>query len=390
MSKPDEETSEAPQQEPQRDQEPDQERQPNQEPQPDSQKPASERPASASEVPLASDAEVYRRALLVLGLGVVILAAMVGIRGRSIAKAQEAPTPSVAEAPAPPPSQAPAKEAPAKAAQRLDQRVGRCGPLDPTAEDHFAEPRELSLGRAWIPKEGGHDTDFGYDVLIHFHGHKPARKIVQPFSDRLVYVGIDLGTLTGDYSKPLSNEEKFLDLQHSLRLALQKHSGKEKAHIRTLTISGWSAGVGAVPTLLKRFSADIDALILLDGLHAGWKLDKPTDGSASSVEPRYLSPVVAFAKQALAGEKRLVITHSEVPTEGYAPIRVTADRLLQALDLERQPFDPGADEFGRFSYVQQGGFTLWAHHGSEERGHCAQLVLLQDALEQRVLPWLKT
>ncbi|MGE0327833.1 MAG: hypothetical protein AB7K71_32930 [Polyangiaceae bacterium] len=376
MSEPEEDTSDAP--EPQPELEPEADEQP------------SERPTSASEAPLASDAEVYRRTLLVLGVGGLILAALVGIRGRSIAKANEAPTASVVEAPAPPPAETAPPEQPAKAMQRLDQRVGRCGPLDPTAPDHFAEPRELSLGRAWIPREGGHDTDFGYDVLIHFHGHKPARKLVQPFSDRLVYVGIDLGTLTGDYSKPLSTDETFLDLEHSLRLALQKHTGKEKAHVRTLTISGWSAGVGAVPTLLKRFSADIDALILLDGLHAGWKLDKPTDGTASSVEPRYLSPVIAFAKQALAGEKRLVITHSEVPTEGYAPTRVTADRLLQALELQRQPFDSGPDEFGRFAYVQQGGFTLWAHHGSEERGHCAQLVLLQDALEQRVLPWLKT
>lgn len=340
---------------------------------------------------LASDAEVYRRALLVLGVGALILAALVGIRGRSIARASQAPEPSVA-APSPPPAPSPSAtpDAPASAPPRLDQRVGRCGPLDPTAPDHFAEPRELSLGQVWIPREGGHDADFGYDVLIHFHGHKPARKIVQPFSDRLVYVGIDLGTLTGDYSKPLSKEETFLDLQHSLRLALQKHSGNEKAHVRSLTLSGWSAGVGAIPTLLKRFSADIDALILLDGLHAGWKLDKPTDGTAASVEVHYLTPVISFAKQALANQKSLVITHSEVPTEGYAPTHVTADRLLEALELRRQPFDPGADEFGRFSYVQQGGFTLWAHHGSEERGHCAQLVLLQDALQRRVLPWLES
>ncbi len=347
--------------------------------------------ASTSEAPLSSDAEVYRRALLVLGVGVLILAALIGIRGRSLAQASQAPAPSVAvEAPPAAPSERPAAEPDVHPPARLDQRVGRCGPLDPKTPDHFAEPRELSLGRAWIPTEGGHDADFGYDVLVHFHGHKPARKIVQPFSDRLVYVGIDLGTLTGDYSKPLSKDDAFQDLLHSLRIALQKHTGKQKAHVRTLTLSGWSAGVGAIPTLLKRFSADIDALVLLDGLHAGWKLDKPTDGTAASVEVRYLTPVIAFAKQAIAGEKRLVITHSEVPTEGYAPTRVTADRLLQALDLKRQPFDPGPDEFGRFSYVQQGGFTLWAHHGSEERGHCAQLVLLHDALEQRVLPWLKT
>lgn len=351
------------------------------------QEPAESQPA------LASDAEVYRRALLVVGVGALILAALVGIRGRSIAQASQPPVPSAAASlpdHAPALAAPPETPAPAKQRARLDQRLGRCGPLDPSTPNHFAEPRELSLGRAWIPKAGGHDPDFGYDVLIHFHGHKPARKLVQAFSDRLVYVGIDLGTLTGDYSKPLSKDETFLDLQRSLRLALQKHSGKEKAHIRTLTLSGWSAGVGAIPTLLKRFSADIDALVLLDGLHAGWKLDKPTDGTASSVEVHYLTPVVTFAKLALTGKKRLVLTHSEVPTEGYAPTRVTADRLLQALDLRRQPIDPGADEFGRLSYVERSGFSLWAHRGSEERGHCAQLVLLQDALEQRVLPWLET
>src|SRR5690606_7506930 len=131
----------------------------------------------------------------------------------------------------------PAPEAPRTA--RLDQRVEGCGPVAPTAVDHFDEPRELSLGRAWLPKRGGHDQSFGYDVLIHFHAHKAARKIVQPFSDRLVLVGIDLGTMTGDYSKPLSKPDTFTDLRSSLTLALQKHSGEKAAHIKSLSISGW-------------------------------------------------------------------------------------------------------------------------------------------------------
>ena len=124
------------------------------------QEPAESQPA------LASDAEVYRRALLVVGVGALILAALVGIRGRSIAQASQPPVPSAAASlPDHAPALAAPPEAPAKQRARLDQRLGRCGPLDPTTPNHFAEPRELSLGRAWIPKTGGHDPDFGYEIV---------------------------------------------------------------------------------------------------------------------------------------------------------------------------------------------------------------------------------
>lgn len=337
--------------------------------------------------PLHSDREVYRRSLIVLAFGLLISGSLLGLRGRAGADPAAPPSEPSATALVAPRASAPPTPA-VPETPRLDERVERCGPVAPTATDHFGAPRELSLGRAWIPRRGGHDPSFGYDVLIHFHAHKAARKIVQPFSDRLVFVGVDLGDMTGDYSKPLSEAEVFTDLRASITSALRHQSGHETAHIKSLSVSGWSAGVGAVPTLLKRFSAEIDALILLDGLHAGWKLDKPTDGTQASVEVSYLTPVIRFAKLALAGDKQLIISHSDVPTEGYAPTRVTADRLLSELKLERTLQDPGQDTFGRWGSVDQGGFALWAHHGSAERGHCAELVLLADALEARVLPWL--
>ncbi len=330
--------------------------------------------------PALSEWEPYRRALVLLALGAVAFGALLAIRGvaappRALAAAPSA-SPTLA-VPAPPPSE-PAAATPPR--PRLDQRVERCGPVTPPGEDHFAAPRELSMGEIWIPKQGGHDASHGFDVVVHFHGKRAAKRALRPLSDRVALVGIDLGTLTGHYSKPFDDAEAFRDLRSSITRALERHTGQPEAHIKRLVLSGWSAGVGAIPTLLKRFSEDIAGVALLDGLHAGWRLDQPSDLTERSVEARYLTPVLRYAQAALRGERWLFVSHSHVPTTGYAPTSVTADRLLRELGLPRRVVDPGDDDYGVTSEVRRGGFTLEGRLGADERAHCAQLVLLADAL----------
>lgn len=339
---------------------------------------------SEDPLPLPSEWEPYRRALVLLALGAVTFGSLLGIRG--VAAAPRAQTPAQSAAPPLPAPDPTSVAAVVPARPRLDQRVERCGPITPPGEDRFGAPHELSIGNIWIPKRGGHTSGHGYHVVVHFHAERAARRALRPLSGRLAFVGIDLGTVTGHYSKPFGDTDSFRDLKASIQRALVKQSGEPQAHIASLILSGWSAGVGAVSVLLKRFSDEIAGVALLDGLHAGWRLDQPTDGSERSVEARYLTPVLRYASAALRDERWLFISHSHVPTTDYAPTSVTADRLLKELQLTRRVVDPGDDDYGVTSLVRRGGFTLEGRLGADERAHCAQLALLADALSERLPP----
>jgi hypothetical protein len=87
------------------------------------------------------------------------------------------------------------------------------------------------------------------------------------------------------------------------------------------------------PTSAQR----VDALLVLDGAHAGFV---PDHGRA--VDPAGIAPFVAFAKEAAAGRKLMWITHSDIDTYDYSSSTESADAILAALGVRREPVDASA------------------------------------------------
>ena len=256
-----------------------------------------------------------------------------------------------------------------------------CYPPDPLGLGPYAPFKNLSMGRIAIPQRGGHTADMGYDVLIQFHGHSPVRKTLVQVARGVVYVGIDRGFGSGPYSDAFGNPDVFKTLLGSIEATLKHSSGDPRAHIRHLALSAWSAGYGAVNEILKHGDDRIDAVVLLDGLHAAWNpAARSHDAGVTSLSSLPLTPTFLFAKKALAGEKLFLFTHSEVVPEGYPSTHQTADLLLHDLGLTRTEVDPGNDRFGQTGTVDEKGFHLWSFRGANEEAHCSHITYIARAL----------
>ena len=246
-------------------------------------------------------------------------------------------------------------------------------------------------GRLFLPSEGGHSGDFGYDVLVHFHGAEPVRKTLVQVSEGLVYLGIDLGLASGPYERAYEHAPAFAYLRAGVEKALRAHAGDERAHIRHLGLSAWSAGYGAVNAVLRHHAAEVDAVILLDGLHADFVADKPRS-SLDSLSASHLAPTFAFAEAALRGEKIFFFSHSHVDPVDYASTARTGELLLAALGLEKTrvpDLEPG-NAFGLRAFVDQGGFHLRDYDGRNEHAHCAHTRFVEEPLVDLLAPAWQT
>lgn len=336
-----------------------------------------------------SDGEIYKRALAVAGVGLGLVALAVGTGASTGARAMLAhlSLPDLPLAVAAP------QAAEVLSARPLDEALRakgfhECNPHDPIGLGPYTPYKNLNVGRIAIPQKGGHTASMGYDVVIHFHGHSAVRKTLVQVSRGVAYVGIDKGLGSGPYSQAFANSAVYPALLRSIESALKLHTRDEATHVRKVVLSAWSAGYGAVNEILKHGDERVDAVVLLDGLHAAWNPARAKrDGTVASLSSHSLAPTFDFAKKALRGEKLFFFTHTNVNPETYPSTRMTADLLLHELGLERSPVDPRGDKFGQSGTVDRGGFHLWSYNGTDERAHCSHIPLIAKALAQIEAQW---
>jgi hypothetical protein len=337
-----------------------------------------------------SDAQIFKRALAIALLGLGGTAALVGA-GSAVEPAramlERFSSPLMAK------SQRESAAAPAREPEALTEALRRkgfheCNPHDPIGMGPYARYRNLNEGRIAIPQKGGYTDDMGYDVIVHFHGQSPVRKTLVQVSRGVVFVGVDKGIGSGRYSNAFAQRDVFRTLLRSVDGALRKHTGDERAHIRHLGLSAWSAGYGAINEILKYDADRVDAVVLLDGLHAAWNpAAKKKDGSLGSVRAGPIEPTFRFAARALAGEKLFVFTHGSVDPEKYPSTEATANLLLARLKLEREKLDPANDPFGQTGTVDVRGFHLWSFQGQNEAAHCTHIRHIARAVQLLEQAW---
>lgn len=272
----------------------------------------------------------------------------------------------------------------AEQVQTLDEARGfnECFLPDPAGLGPYAPYQRIRgqvPGRIAIPQRGGHTADLGFDVVVHFHGGDAVRKRFVPSVTGAVFVAIDLGLGSGAYSEGLAPRHRWGHILSEIHRALRVHTGDERAHVRHLALTSWSAGYGAVNEILKRHGdAGIEAVVLLDSMHVGQNLARPrSDESLEALSADSLRALFDFAAKAVKGEKTFVLTHSNiVPAEGYASVRRSADLLLHELGLERTPQVRLVGLMDQLTTVDRGRLHVWGFEGRYERAHCAHTTLL--------------
>lgn len=245
----------------------------------------------------------------------------------------------------------------------------------------------MSMGQVLLPHQGGISKNGQFDVVIHFHGHEPIRKEFVKTAKGVVLVGIDLGIGSGAYQAPFSSPATFTNLLTSIENAVARHAGRPSAKIRKLALSSWSAGYGAIEQILRQPAGKkVDALILLDSVHAGY-----TDEQAHTLKTDQLTPFVDFARRAAKKQTFMFLSHSSIIPPGYASTTEVAEHVTKQLGGKLKKANKqdvlGLDMIDRFD---KGNFHVRGYTGDDKPDHCAHIGLMAGVVKNHLEPRWKS
>jgi hypothetical protein len=304
----------------------------------------------------------------VLAAAAPLLVRMTGIA------AQTAPPPS-------PPPAASQNPSPMVEATRTHERLTQRALGGDTAS--FVGPNGKPVS-VWIP--GDARSKESIDVVIHFLGAAwlPEQAVADLKGPAAVVV--HLGAGSGVYDRAFSDPAAFDSLLAGVTRSISGLMGKP-ARIGHITLSGFSAGHGAVRAILRqsRHFDRVSAVLLLDGMHTSYIPEGTPVAAGGSLDSTNLVALRDFARAAQRGEKRFVVTHSEIFPGTFASTTETADWILSSLGLHRTPvLRWGPRGMQQLSEVRAGGFELLGFAGNAGPDHIDQLHAMPEMLGRLV------
>jgi len=255
------------------------------------------------------------------------------------------------------------------------------------------EPRELAgvrrsfsgpLGKSvevFVPASTRRDAPI--DLVIHFHGGAfiPEYSVSQLGGNVAVAV-VNLAPGSGVYdhtfSAPAAYDSLLSSIKHEIRAALDAD-----VSFRTVTLVGFSAGHGAVRAILRDTAhfAQVDAVLLLDGLHTSYVPDGAVLEKGGTLDTTNLVAFARFARAAERGAKRFLITHSEIFPGTFASTTETTDYLVEHLGLHRTPVIRwGPRGMQQLSEVKSGSLEIRGFAGNSAPDHIDQFQAMPELL----------
>ncbi len=230
----------------------------------------------------------------------------------------------------------------------------------------------------WIPDGVRRGDDV--DLVVHFLGAAWLPEYaVSRLKPKTVAAVVNIGAGSGIYDRSFSDPAAFDSLLAGIARQVPD------SRFRRITLSGFSAGHGAIRAILRepRHFARVDAVLLLDGMHTSYVPEGTVLEKGGTLDPHNLEMWVAFAKAAVRGEKRFLVTHSEIFPGTFASTTETADYLLHALGLKRTPVIKwGPRGMQQLSEVSAGWFELLGFAGNSAPDHIDQLQGMPEFLER--------
>jgi hypothetical protein len=210
------------------------------------------------------------------------------------------------------------------------------------------------------------------DLVVHFHGaawlpHQAVAALRTP----VVVAVVNLGAGSGLYDRAFTDPAVFDSLLGGVIREISAAFGRPLS-VGRVTLTSFSAGHGAVRAILRepRHFAVVDAVLLLDGMHTSYVPDRTVLAAGGTLDTTNLAAFVDFARAAMRGEKRFLVTHSEIFPGTFASTTETADWLLGALGLRRTPvLRWGPRGMQQLSEVRAGRFELLGFAGNSAPDH---------------------
>lgn len=225
------------------------------------------------------------------------------------------------------------------------------------------------------------------DLVIHFHGAAwLPEQAVAGLAHPTIAAVLDLGSGSGVYDRAFADAATFDTLLANVTREASTALGKS-VQLGRITLVGFSAGHGAVREILRdpRHFARVSAVLLLDGMHTSYVPEHKVLADGGGIDTTNLVAFERFARAAMRGEKRFVVTHSEIFPGTFASTTETADWLLHSLGLHRTPvLRWGPRGMQRLSEVRSGNFELLGFAGNSAPDHIDQLHAMPELLAHLV------
>jgi len=228
---------------------------------------------------------------------------------------------------------------------------------------------KLELGALFVPAElkTGRADGAPPPVLFFFHGGTWLPEVAAA-RNRVALVSVQVGGVSETYGHLFDDPQRFPRL-------LAEAEAKAGGRFGRVMLGGWSAGCGAVRQILKAPDsyARVDAALLIDGIHTDYVDGRPGP-LESKIGTANLEIWLRLARDALAGRKGVIVTHSEIFPGTFASTTETADYL--AAQLERKPhalLKWGPMGLQQLSELRAGRFLLIGYAGNSAPDHVDQL-----------------
>ncbi len=253
-----------------------------------------------------------------------------------------------------------------------------CEAPDPGFGVHESWTHVRPKGHFIAPRRSALSADGGFDMVVHFHGHRPARKEFVRTGEDLVLLGVSLGI--GVAYRPDFRDPRLLEtMVTGVERKLSKRFG-QKARLRRLGLTSWSRGFEAIDEILGQpLGKKVDAIMLFDSLHGSRKPHRQKDK---------LARFVAFARRAAKGETFFFASHSAIPTKDYASTTESVHFLIWKLGgvpLQVHRRDPLGLELKHL--FSKGDFHARGYAGNGKLDHCAHFGVYPDAIRAVAARW---
>jgi hypothetical protein len=205
-------------------------------------------------------------------------------------------------------------------------------------------------------------------LLIHFHGAPwLVERHVSLYLPKTALITVQLGAGSAVYRRPFEDTKLFGNLLREAADELHLSRGWF-----SITLSGFSAGYGAVREILRQPEnvARVNSVLLLDGMHTSYVPEGKPLADGGVVDGAGLDSFIAFGKEAIAGKKTFVVTHSEIFPGTYASTTECADYLLSQLNLKRHArLRESAVGMQQLSEIDAKGLHLRGYAGNSAPDH---------------------
>jgi hypothetical protein len=237
--------------------------------------------------------------------------------------------------------------------------------------DWTARKLTLSLGTLFLPERYRSGK-----LLVFFHGGAWLPEEAVSRRGDIAALSVHIPGSSDGYVSAFSNPQRFA------RLVAEAES-KAGLSFRSIALGGFSAGCGAIRTILRdaEHYQRVRSVLAIDGIHTGYVNGTPGP-LESALETRHLEIYARLARDAMAGHKQLLITHTEIFPGTFASTTETADWLVREIGANRKAvLRWGPRRTQQLSEVREGRLWIMGFAGNSAPDHVDQLHSLPEYLK---------